>query len=512
MRKWTTMLVAALLAAVSAGSMTGCGKNTGGTIAKGDLALDENFACTITVDGGGQWANYNTTSSMEESETNPYPYNTLQTLANEYMALHKNVKIELATTSYNGSRDAILPMLTTASAPDILFQVPTCLVEDCNRGYYAALDEYLEQPNPYSAKGEKGNEKWGDIYDDAELHRAVNGHYYAAAMDRGAMGMVYNKTFFTQNNLTVPTTYTEFLQLIEDIHTIAPDKTPYSANGGNSWLDICLESAVYENVVDEWDVLQKDGIIDGQESVRAYVKGLYDPFGERAQEVARLAAAKTKYMPNPQTVQMRNEFMLGNIIMGEADGSTVSYLSGNVSSFEVGVFPFPDLDTQASSFAKAGAGTRRGSCGLSTAWFITNHAFSSSDADANLKKVNACADFLMFLTAPKNNDRMVNDKKVAVPLSGNGYGKNDCFKPLMEVYAQDCKDANRRAWGAFAPSACLGKTYYDTAYIAYHNYLFGNTDSKAKGNFNTYATVLDNGLDKASDRLVRSNKWDKTKW
>ena len=143
MRKWTTMLVATLLAAVSALSMTGCGKNTGGTIAKGDLALDENFACTITVDGGGQWANYNTTSSMEESETNPYPYNTLQTLANEYMALHKNVKIELAATSYNGSRDAILPMLTTASAPDILFQVPTCLVEDCNRGYYAALDEYL---------------------------------------------------------------------------------------------------------------------------------------------------------------------------------------------------------------------------------------------------------------------------------------------------------------------------------------------------------------------------------
>lgn len=494
------------------GVFSACGKQNGGDIdsgnvSAGDLAIDDNFACTITVDGGGQWANFNTTSSMEETDSNPYPYNTLETLAKEYMALHKNVKIELLTSSYNGARDQILPMLSTKTAPDILFQVPTTLAEDCNKKYYAALDEYLKLPNPYSAEGEKGSEKWIDVYPEGEYKPTVDGHYYFAAMDRSAIGIIYNKTFFTQHNIAIPTTYSEFLQTIETIHTTDAGKTPYMANGGNMWLDITIEAAVFYGIKDELDVITKDGKIDAHEIVAAYENGKIDPNGDRYKEYMRLIQEKTKYSPNPQTAVLKNEFMLGNVVMGEADGNTISYLMNNVDDFEVGVFPYPIIDKASSSYVVEGTGTRRGSSGLTSAWFITNHAFSSSSAEENRKKVNACADFLMFLTAKKNNDRMINDKKVSIPLSGNGYGKNDCLKSLVEVYNEDMTDENMYDWAFFNPSGTLTKAYYDVFYIAYHNFVYGNTSKADKGNTTAFAQSMINGLDQASLKLKKLNKW-----
>ena len=506
MKNQLRIIVFVVLVCMLSGTFFACKKDNA-EIGGGELSLDENFACTITVDGGGQWANFNTTSSMEETDSNPYPYNTRETLAKEYMALHKNVKIELLTSSYNGARDQILPMLSTKSAPDILFQVPTTLAEDCNKKYYAALDEYLQLPNPYSEKGEKGSEKWGDIYDSSEYKPTVDGHYYYVALDRSALGIVYNKTFFKANNIEVPETYSEFLKVIEDVHSADASKTPYMANGGNMWMDMTIESAVFYGMKDELDVITGDGIIDAHEIVSAYENRKIDPKGERYAEYMRLIQLKTKYSVNPQSTVLKNEFMLGNVVMGEADGNTVSYLMNNVEDFEVGVFPYPVIDKDVSDYVVEGTGTRRGSSGLSTAWFITNHAFSSSDAEENRKKVNACADFLMFLTAKKNNDRMINDKKVSVPLSGDGYGKNDCLKSLVEVYSEDLKNENMYAWAFFSPSGSLTKAYYDVFYIAYHNFVYGNTSKADKGNANAFAQAMINGLDQASSKLKKLNKW-----
>ncbi len=504
MKHWKALCLAALMA-LSVLPFAACGEG-GGELGDGSLTLDENFECTITVDGGGQWANFNTTSSMTESDSNPYPYNTLETLAQEYMDLHPNITIQINRNSLNGARDAILPMLGAKTAPDILFQVPTCLAEDCSQNYYAELDEYLQLPNPYSNEGEPGSEKWFDIYGDENYNPTVDGHYYYVAMDKSAIGIIYNKTFFTQNNLSEPQTYSELLALIERIHEIDPDVVPFSANGGNRWLDITIESAVYAGLMDEIDT-NGDGTANAEEIIRAYDAGIYDPSDEYAQEVMRLAAERVKYSPDPQAGALRNDFMLGGIIMGEADGMTISYLMNNVEDFEVGVFPYPEIDTEASEYVTEGVGTRRGSAGLSTAWFVTNSAFKSSDADYNRNKVNACVDFLMFLTAYENNDRMINDKQVSVPLSGNGYGKNDCFKSLMEVYAEECEDPDKLQWGSFSPSGTLTKSFYDASYLAYHDYLYGHSSAANKNNFQAYATAISNAMDQAQNRLSRLNGW-----
>ena len=87
MKKFVNGVFAIAMTLAVTTSISAClpGGTSAAPIVGGELGLDENFKCTITVDGGGQWANFNTTDDMVESETNPYPYNTLEKLAEEYM-------------------------------------------------------------------------------------------------------------------------------------------------------------------------------------------------------------------------------------------------------------------------------------------------------------------------------------------------------------------------------------------------------------------------------------------
>ena len=127
-------LLALVLAVLLTGGMMACGPTSGNKpeIADGDLRPDKDFSCTIVVDGGGQWANYNTTDDMTESETNPYPYNTLETLIEEYTALHPNITIKLNRLSYNGDLSTLRSLLSTSDAPDILYNSTTTLAEHYN--------------------------------------------------------------------------------------------------------------------------------------------------------------------------------------------------------------------------------------------------------------------------------------------------------------------------------------------------------------------------------------------
>lgn len=487
---------------------TACAKGVGGGVADGDLAIDDDFVCTITVDGGGQWADYNTTSSMTESASNPYPYDTLKTLADEYTALHPNVTVKINSQSSGGSRDSILPMLSTATAPDILFQVPTTLAEDCRKNYFAPLDEYLKLPNPYSAKGEAGSQKWADVY-RGELQATVDGHYYYAALERSVIGITYNKTFFDANNLSAPETYAEFVSLIDTIHGINSSVYPYSPNGGELWLDLALECALFSDTLKDIDVITPDGFADAQEILRAYELGIWSPESELYGKYLDLITLKTDYTGDPTRYTGTTEFLNGNVIMVETAGSDMNFLQ-KYCNFEVGVFTFPLLTSDTAGVPTGIKNVNRGSSGLSTAWFITNHAFSSQNDEDNRKKINACADFLMYLTAYKNNDRLVGDKGVAVPLSGNT--ENETFAALMAQYEEDRAKDDFVIWASFNPSSTLTKSYYDSYVIAYDNYLYGSNSAAAKHDKETMSSAVMNAMDSAMYTLVRSNSWDKNSW
>ena len=68
-----------ILAAAGILSLASCGDKFGGGGEHGSYSGEIK---TIILDGGGDISNFNTTASMVQSEANPYPYNTLETLCN----------------------------------------------------------------------------------------------------------------------------------------------------------------------------------------------------------------------------------------------------------------------------------------------------------------------------------------------------------------------------------------------------------------------------------------------
>ena len=86
------------------------------------VASAEGEKRVIVVDGGGDQQNFNSTKSMEKSDANPYPYNELELLIEEYNKLHTDVEVQLLPTSKTTDRDALVALMTAGEAPDIIYQ------------------------------------------------------------------------------------------------------------------------------------------------------------------------------------------------------------------------------------------------------------------------------------------------------------------------------------------------------------------------------------------------------
>ena len=94
----------------------------------------------LTIDAGGQNAQYNTTSSLEYDKfLNPYPYNTLETLVNAWNdanAEKYGYYFVVANNSINMDRETMAPMLSNGSAPEILYYLGTTIAEDQSKGWF----------------------------------------------------------------------------------------------------------------------------------------------------------------------------------------------------------------------------------------------------------------------------------------------------------------------------------------------------------------------------------------
>lgn len=420
----------------------------------------------IVVDGGGDIGNFNTTPIMTQSEANPFPYNTLEVLAEEWEGLNPDYDIVINATSSNGDRNILIPQLNNKTAPDITYQNGTVASMDIGKDYYVELDDYLDMANPYV----EGNERWSDLYVYEEIMSttASNGHSYYICLEKIPVGILYNKDILTGAGVTkLPTTYSELLEAMESV-VDNTDKQAYSTT--YTWYDILLESTLFSDLLDSADTLRSNGVIDTEEFVRAYTLGLWNPDynglgadatleNNRYQEYIEITKMKTEFYPeNWQSYDSHSNFVNGNLAMLEVTGKEIRKLSINSNiDFEWGVMPYPELTTETSE--NAGLPAVRGVAGLATPWFITNSAIEN-------ETVEGCVDFLMFLTAPENNNRLIGDLKGGIPLNPSDDTEIASYlEELLDVYVQDLEEAKngeRIYWGAVNSWNNLGYAFNTT--------------------------------------------------
>lgn len=422
----------------------------------------------IVVDGGGDIGNFNSTPLMTQSEANPFPYNTLETLASEWEALNPGYDIQINKSSSNGDRSILVPQLNNKTAPDITYQNGTVVNMDLGKDYYVTLNDYLELPNPYI----DGNEHWKDVYIPQELaqNMASDGNFYTITLEKIPVGIIYNKAIFEEAGIIdAPETYAELLDDMNSIKTNT-DKEAYSTT--YTWYDIVLETAMFSDILTTADVLTVNGKVDTEEFVRAYDMGLWNPTlnalgddatleNNRYYEYINVTKMKTEYYPeNWQSYDAHTNFVNGNIAMVEVTGREIRKLMINKNiDFDWDVMPFPDLTTETTQYASASS--IRGVAGLATPWFITNSAVEKGTVDG-------AVDFLMFLTAPENNNRLIGDLQGGIPLNP---AEDTAIAPylqnLLDIYTTDgleIASGNRVFWGSVNSWAMLGYAY-NTAFI-----------------------------------------------
>ncbi|PKN98865.1 MAG: ABC transporter substrate-binding protein [Chloroflexi bacterium HGW-Chloroflexi-4] len=143
-----------------------------------------------------------------------------QKMADDYMAMHPNVTIELTILENEAFKTKLTTVMQSGEVPDI-FQSwgQGGMIEQVNAGLLKDISADLE--------GE-----WGDSLGALDAF-AVDGKNYGVPWDMGAVTFWYNKDLFEQAGVEVPTTWSEFLTVCETLK--AAGITPISVGEGDKW-------------------------------------------------------------------------------------------------------------------------------------------------------------------------------------------------------------------------------------------------------------------------------------
>lgn len=455
---------------------------------------------TIEVDGGGDTGNFNTTTAQ------PFPYNELATLLKEWEDLNPGYKVQLRRTSYGGDQASLIPLLKARKAPDIIYQNGSVKESHIGNNYYVPYNDYLDKPNPYN-----DNKPWREVYQSTELDATVasDGNYYYMNLERLAAGILYNKTFFDEHNIKVPETYGEFMEAQAQIAALG--KIPYLAQ--YPWYNIILETNIFSDLIEQLDVIRTNGVVDMEEMIRGYKKGIWTPDCDEYRRYIDLICEKAKYEPvggagyDPIT-----SFLRGDTVMIEATGESMRKAHYNkVKGFTEGVTGYPYLTNEDLGLdgKTPGSYCYRGTAGTATSWWVTQSATRKGTVDK-------CMDLMMFLTSPKYNNRMIGKMAGAIPLDPMAK-VDDYLQPLVDMYNEDVKktgDEKCVGWGAFSSWGCLGLEY-NSFFLQEINMMLGKKDANGNVSKADRETTINNIISYTATKinsLYTENVYDESKW
>lgn len=455
---------------------------------------------TIEVDGGGDTGNFNTTTAQ------PFPYNELATLLKEWEDLNPGYKVQLRRTSYGGDQASLIPLLKARKAPDIIYQNGSVKESHIGNNYYVPYNDYLDKPNPYNE-----NKPWREVYQSTEIDATVasDGNYYYMNLERLAAGILYNKTFFDEHNIKVPETYGEFMEAQAQIAALG--KIPYLAQ--YPWYNIILETNIFSDLIEQLDVIRPNGVVDMEEMIRGYKKGIWTPDCDEYRRYIDLICEKAKYEPvggagyDPIT-----SFLRGDTVMIEATGESMRKAHYNkVKGFTEGVTGYPYLTNEDLGLdgKTPGSYCYRGTAGTATSWWVTQSAIRKGTVDK-------CMDLMMFLTSPKYNNRMIGKMAGAIPLDPTAK-VDDYLQPLVDMYNEDVKktgDEKCVGWGAFSSWGCLGLEY-NSFFLQEINTMLGKKDANGNVSKADRETTINNIISYTATKinsLYTENAYDESKW
>jgi ABC-type glycerol-3-phosphate transport system substrate-binding protein len=303
-----------------------------------------------------------------------------------------------------------LTRLMGGTAPEIMRSMTTPDYSRRAPHWYIDLTDYLDRPNPYVP----GNRRWADIFYPSALQSWTaghNNHSYGIPIDQVEVGIFYNKDILRRCGIREqdlpPETWQEFLDIQQKIRDAGeiPFLMPAAGPMRIDWVYRILFDQIYDTSFDELNVVARVGEpragVSKQEIIRGLKRGLIEVGDDRYFAIWQIIKDWSRYwqdgfLGDTDTIR----FQQGKVAM-TIDGSwVVTQLANRDLDFEYGVFLIPPVTKETTRWAH---GIQPRGVGGATAvqFSITKETARNKGA------VEACVDFLMYLTAPQNLGPMV---------------------------------------------------------------------------------------------------------
>ena len=272
----------------------------------------------------------------------------------EFNKIYPNITVEHSQVGgYNDVRDTVNKQLTAGNQPNIAYCYPDHVALYNLTGKVVPLDNFIESTIPDTLGGgvlgftQEQIDNFIDAYYAEGTVFDLAGTMYTLPMSKSTEVLYYNKTFFTENNLTVPTTWAELEQVCAKIKTIISDPNSKYYNPLSYPLGYDSEAnwfiTMCEQYGSEYTKNDAQKFYFNNETNRGFVKmfrGWYEKGYFTTQEL--YGAYTSQLFTNTSDSTKGSAYMC----IGSTGGAKnqVPKVDNNVPAFEVGIAPLPQLN------------------------------------------------------------------------------------------------------------------------------------------------------------------------
>ena len=252
--------------------------------------------------------------------------------------LYPNITVEHQQVGgYDDVRDQIKQDLVADSQPNIAYCYPDHVALYNLTGKVVPLDNFIESTLPDGLGGVLG-------FTQTQIDNFIDGYYaegtafdeagtmYTLPMVKSTEVMYYNKTFFEEHNLKVPTTWAELEQVCAQIKAIDPACTPLGYDSEANWF-ITMTEQYGSNYTSNGE----DKFLYNNSTNRAFVKMFRDWFDKgyfTTQEIYK-AYTSALFVNQQSYIGIGSSAGAAHQVPKDVDG---------VAPFEMGVAPIPQVD------------------------------------------------------------------------------------------------------------------------------------------------------------------------
>ena len=322
----SSILAAALLLALCLGSFTGCAKpNQAIEFVMPEGGFDTETPVTITF-----------FHSMGAA---------LQGILDDAIAVfnetYPNITIKhFSYGDYNGVRDQIKNDIAVGNPPNIAYCYPDHVAFYNISGAVQPLDVFMNSQYTFT---EQEIADFGENY-FADGKAYADGKLYSLSMSKSTEVLYYNKTFFEEHNLTVPTTWDEMEAVCAQIREIDSTCIPLGYDSEANWfITMCEQSG------SPYTSASGENFLFDNDTNKAFVKRFRTWFENKWVTSGELSGGSyTSSMFTGEGNKGETVTTRCYMCIGSTGGATYQQpkVTNGVPEFEVGIVPIPQLDKE----------------------------------------------------------------------------------------------------------------------------------------------------------------------